>query len=264
MSSDKQKIEERVSLRADQIFEIVRRDGLEELARPVASLFWSAVAAGLAIGFSVIAEAALTARLPADMPGHGLVADLGYTIGFILVIMGRLQLFTENTITPVLPIMNAPSAANFSRLTRLWIVVLFGNVLGATVFAAFMMLTPAISAEMQDAIIKMSLHAAEGGFWDVLVRGVGAGFLIAVLVWMLANMTTGELLTVFLVTYVIAAAEFSHVIAGSVEMAALMITGTFDAYQAIVGFWLPALIGNIIGGTALFAVLAYAQIKDEL
>jgi formate/nitrite transporter FocA (FNT family) len=262
--SENADIEEQRRLRADQVFEVVRRDGEEELARPSSSLAWSGLAAGLAIGFSVVAEATLHYRLPAGGGWVPVVADAGYAVGFILVILGKLQLFTENTITPVLPICYAPTKKNFRSLARLWGIVFLANMVGAALFGTFIVYSGAFSPGMISEVVAISLHAADGSFMDISVKGIGAGFLIAALVWILANVKGGELFLVFVVTYVIALAEFSHVIAGAVEMAVLVLTGEMSFSGVVFGFIVPAFLGNVVGGTVLFALIAYGQIKDEL
>ncbi|MEM7508439.1 MAG: formate/nitrite transporter family protein [Pseudomonadota bacterium] len=257
------KIADQAKLRADHVYEVLRREGEEELSRPIGSLAWAGLAAGLAIGFSVVGEAALAKRLP-DAPWAGLIADMGYTIGFILVILGRLQLFTEHTITAVMPICYAPSRRNFICLARLWSVVLATNMLGATAFAAFMTLTGALPQETVDEILSLGRHVTGDPFLITVAKGVGAGFLIAMLVWILPNAGGSQIAAIFLITYVIAMAGFAHVIAGTVEVVALVLAGGIEPGAAFFGFILPALIGNIIGGTGLFAMLAYTQVRAEL
>ncbi|MEO0361377.1 MAG: formate/nitrite transporter family protein, partial [Pseudomonadota bacterium] len=87
---DDERIAAEASLRPDLVFEVIRREGEEELRRPLRSLIWAGIAAGLAISVSCIAEAMLARRLP-DAPWAELIADMGYSLGFILVILGRLQ-----------------------------------------------------------------------------------------------------------------------------------------------------------------------------
>lgn len=257
-------IEDQRRLRADQVFEVVRRDGEEELSRPGSSLAWSGLAAGLAIGFSVITEATLHHRLPTDSVWAPVIADAGYAVGFILVILGKLQLFTENTITPVMPICYAPTRKNFTALGRLWMIVFAANMVGAALFGAFVVHSGAFSPEMIVEVVGISLHATDGTFLEILTKGIGAGFLIAALVWILANVKGGELFLVFVVTLVIALAEFSHVIAGAVEMTVLVLTGEMSFPGVVLGFIVPAFIGNVLGGTVLFTLIAYGQIREEL
>ncbi|SDF09436.1 MULTISPECIES: formate/nitrite transporter family protein [Thalassobaculum] len=251
-------------LSSDEMFEVVRLNGVEELSRPTVSLAFSGLAAGLAIGFSVIAEAAVVGRLDSEASWASLLGDMGYTVGFIIVVLGRLQLFTENTITPVLPICHAPTRRNFLALARNWSVVLTANIVGVVIFAAFLMLLPSIPPEMREAVVDLGRHSVDGGFLVTMTKGVGAGFLVAALVWVNANSRGASLMAVFVITYVIALCEFSHVIAGTMEIAALVMVDNITLSGAVFGFFLPALIGNVIGGTVLFAFISYGQVYQEI
>jgi len=124
--SQNSKLHEATRLSSRVIYEAIRRDGVEELGRPVASLVWSGLAAGLLMSFSVLGEAALRLHL-GGVPGAHLLESFGYSIGFIAVIFGRMQLFTENTITTVLPLVTNPRRGNLWRVLRLWSVVLAAN-----------------------------------------------------------------------------------------------------------------------------------------
>jgi formate-nitrite transporter family protein len=113
-TEEQEDIEERSSPRAPVIYEIVRKHGEEEMTRPTVSLWWSGVAAGLSISFSLLAQALLQMHLP-DEPWRPLVSCLGYSVGFLMVVLARQQLFTENTITVVLPVMARSRHAGISQ-----------------------------------------------------------------------------------------------------------------------------------------------------
>ena len=181
---DDDRIEDRSPLRPGMIYEVIRREGDEEMSRSNRSLILSGFAAGLAISMSFVAEAMIGRRLP-DTGWGELLADFGYSIGFVIVIIGRLQLFTEHTVTAVLPVAYAPTPRNIARLLRLWAVVLAANVVGATIAAGFFMTTGALPDEGVEAVLKIGRHLTHDPFWIVMAKGVGAGFLIAALVWML-------------------------------------------------------------------------------
>ncbi len=101
---EEKQVEERVAIGAHVVYETIRREGEEELARPAAALAWSGLAAGLSMGFSFVAEALIQNRLP-ERPWARLVSSLGYSVGFLIVVLGRQQLFTENTLTVILPFL---------------------------------------------------------------------------------------------------------------------------------------------------------------
>jgi len=245
------------------IFEVIRRDGEAELARPFSGLFWSGIAAGLVISLSVLAEAVLRTYLPAA-PWRFLVENFGYSLGFLAVILGRMQLFTENTITTVIPAMADPRRSVFSRIARLWAAVLLANVLGALTVSAVLVWTPVIPDTLLPALVELSKHATGFGIVDGFFRAIPAGVLVAMIVWMLPESEGSQALIIILFTWLIAAGDFAHVVAGSVEAGILLWLGQLGLVDALVAFFLPVLAGNIVGGTAIFALLAYGQVRGEL
>src|SRR5680860_619988 len=105
---EEQQVDEYETVHSSVIFEAIRREGEHELSRPFSALWWSGIAAGLAISTSVLCKGFLASILPHADWAEG-VSNLGYTVGFLIVILGRMQLFTENTITPILPLFLAPT-----------------------------------------------------------------------------------------------------------------------------------------------------------
>lgn len=256
-------IVEHKRLRAASVFDIIRREGDKELVRKFHALFWSGIAAGLSIGFSVVAEGILAAHLP-DAPWKPLVDNLGYSVGFLIVILGRQQLFTENTLTAVLPAMQRGKAVWWFVLLRLWLIVLSANVIGCAMFAWFISNAGVLNADVHAAVIHLSEHMMQKPPHEMFLSGIMAGWLIAALVWMLPSSEGNEFIVITLMTYLIAAGDFTHVIAGSVEALFLVFEGRLDLATAAGYFFLPTLLGNVTGGTVLFAVIAYAQVRDEL
>lgn len=261
--AEEESVERASKLAPKLIYEVIRRDGEEELSRPMSGLFWSGIAAGLMISLSVLGEAIFRTYLP-EAPWRHLVENLGYSLGFLVVILGRMQLFTENTITTVLPVMADPCRRLFSRTAQLWSVVLFANVIGAFIVSALFAFTPAIQAEIGPAIRELSLHATGFEPSVAFFRAIPAGVLVAAIVWMLPQAEANAFWVIVTFTWLIAAGDFTHVVAGSVEAAYLMWTGDLGVYGALFNFFLPVLAGNIVGGTVIFALLAHSQVKDEI
>ncbi len=256
------KVKQASPLPSALIYEVIRREGVEELERTNRSLIWSGVAAGLMMSFSVLGEAIFRTYLP-DTPGAYLIENLGYSFGFLLVIMGRLQLFTENTITTVFPFLDDPTWSAFLATMRLWSIVLAANVVGAF-FAATVMHTTAIADDFRPAIQSLSEHATGMGAYQSFMRGIPAGILVAALVWSMPQASGSRFFVILGFTWLIAAGDFTHIIAGSVEMAYLMVGGQLGVWPAFTGFFLPVLAGNIIGGTAVFTMIAYGQVVDDI
>lgn len=233
------------------------------MARPPWSLAWSGVAAGLSISFSLLAQAILRQHLP-DAPWRELVAALGYPVGFVMVVLARQQLFTENTITVILPVMAEPTRSNVTRAARLWAIVLCANLLGTGVAALFCTLTPVLEPALLDQMRIISRHALAHDFWPTLLRGVGAGYLMAATVWLMPAAGAAQFHVVAMMTYLIGVGGFSHIIAGSLEAYLLLLNGEIGWPAALGGFAFPALLGNVVGGSVLFAMMAYAQVRHEI
>jgi formate-nitrite transporter family protein len=256
-------IEERSSPRTPVIYEIVRRHGEEEMTRPTVSLWWSGVAAGLSISFSLLAQALLQMHLPNE-PWRPLVSSLGYSVGFLMAVLARQQLFTENTITVVLPVIAEPTRRNFANLARMWSVVLLANMVGALFAAGFCTYTPVIAPELRESMLALSRAMMENTWPQMFFKGISAGFLIAAMVWLKPSADGAQFHVILLMTYLIALGGFVHVVAGSVEAFMLVASGEQTPWSVAGGFIVPVLLGNVVGGTALFALISYAQIMKEL
>lgn len=240
----------------------VTRQGHDELYRPAASLFWSALVAGLAILASLTARGALYAYLP-PAPWREIVSDLGYSAGFLIVILGRMQLFTEHTVIAILPYAADRTWHNFRCVLRLWLIVLAGNVIGAA-FAAFLAAKATHPPEIVAGMLAVSRYIQGIAPGDMLLRAIPAGFLIASIAWIRSAAGEGAFWIILSVTYMIALGNFTHVIAGSTEAFLLFYAGEASLAWVAGGFLLPVLAGNIIGGTVMFATLIHAQIGEEL
>lgn len=258
MSDD---IEEKMRLASPTIYEIISTEGEEELARPAPSLGWSGLVAGLCISFSIICEGYLRYHLPGN-GDYFLIENFGYTFGFVIVIIARLQLFTENTITVVLPLFQRPSLRMFNKILALWGVVMLTNFIGTFIAALLITKMDFVSPEQLAIFTDISKHAVQQDFMQVFQMAIPAGFLIACLVWMLPSARGSEIWVIILMTYIIAIGDFAHIVAGSHEAFLLLLQGIISPQECI-GFLVAAATGNIIGGTFLFAVFAYNQVKNE-
>lgn len=261
--TEEQEISQASSLSSRQLYEIIRREGDEELERPTNSLIWSGIAAGILISFSVLGEAILRTYLP-DAQWRFLVENLGYSLGFLLVILGRMQLFTENTITTIFPLVSRKSMTCLASVLRLWGIVLAANVAGTAVAAGFIAYSGAFSDQILTHVFDLSAHATGFAPFEGFVRAVPAGILIASIVWMLPSQDGNDVGLIILFTWLIAAGDFTHVIAGSVEMWYMAFDGQLSAVTAVFSFFIPVLLGNVVGGTAVFTMMAWGQVAAEV
>ena len=255
---EREAIKERRRPRAVVLHEAVLHEGVDELKRSTSALGWSGFAAGLSMGFSLVTEGLLEARLPAA-PWAVLVSKLGYTVGFLIVVLGRQQLFTENTITVILPLLRNRDLRTFRQVVRVWSVVLAVNLAGALAFAWTLAHTGIFESKIHEAFGLIGARAmSTEGFFDTFLRAVFAGWLIALMVWLLPA-STARVSVVVIITYVVAIGNFPHIIAGSVEALYAVLKG-FSAWDYLTGYMLPTLLGNIVGGVSLVAALNHAQV----
>jgi formate-nitrite transporter family protein len=255
----RQEAEDRTSVSANVVHEAIRHDGEEELNRPVSALAWSGFAAGLSMGFSFVAQALFLAHLP-DQPWRPIILNLGYPLGFLIVIIGRQQLFTENTLTAIIPFLARRNATTSIRVLQLWAAVLAANLVGAHLFAWVVGNTPMFKPEVQAAMLAIARQAADVTFGAAILRGIFAGWLIAMVVWMLAAIDTGRIAVIIILTYIVGLASLTHIIAGAVEVLFLPMVGARSWFAVAWGYMLPTLIGNILGGVSLTAALNHAQV----
>lgn len=249
--------------RSAVVYEIIRLQGEGELRRPASALWWSGVAAGISIGFSFLTEAAIAAHLP-----HGdiatAVAKLGYAVGFLIVILGHQQLFTENVLTAVLPVIARRSHIWLLRMLRLWGTVLAANIVGCLIFAWALARLPLFDADVTRELASIVNRMMANTTMEMFTKGIGAGWIIAALVWILSASQESRFAMIALLTYLIALFGFTHIVAGSVEALYGVLTGLITLEQAAGHFFIPTLAGNVVGGTVLFSALSYAQVREEI
>jgi len=250
----------RASPKAAVVYEAIRHEGEEELDRATAALVWSGLAAGLSMGFSFLMEALLSMYLP-DVQWRPLITKFGYCIGFIIVVLGRQQLFTENTLTPILHLLQHRKRRTLLAVARLWAIVLGSNLVGALLFAVLMHAMVHFQAELDAELTSIGKNVYASAFPSTLLSGVFAGWLIALMIWLLPFAETGRVMIIVLVTYVVGLGGFSHIVAGSVNAFYILLEGGASINVFLIRLFLPTLLGNIVGGVAFVAAINHAQVS---
>ena len=261
--ADRKAIDRQSRPNAALIHETIRAEGESELERTVPALLLSGLAAGLTMGFSLVAEGLLRTHLP-DAPWRDLIAHFGYTVGFLIVVLGRQQLFTENTLTPILPLLYHRDAVTLGRVARLWAAVLVANVVGTWIFAQVIAHTEVFTPEAKTAFREISQKSIAHPFATTVLKAIFAAWLIALMAWLLPAAETARPVVIIIITYVVALGEFAHIVAGSVDAFYLVTTGVASYGDYAWKFFVPTLIGNVIGGVTLVAVLNYGQVQSEI
>jgi formate/nitrite transporter FocA (FNT family) len=245
-------------LTAHEIFEQVESNAHDEVRRTPHALAFSGLAGGITMGLTGLAVASAQAALPDNTKEF--VPYLFYPLGFIAVIIGRAQLFTENTLYPVALILS--ERKHILDTVRLWAVVFTCNIIGACVFAALAIKTSSLKPDVADHLVKLGQHALEGSNAHFFWSGVIGGWLIALVAWMVSasTWTIGQIAVIWLLAFVVGIGHFSHCIATSGEIIAAVFAGqeSAPAYCQWVVF---ATTGNILGGIFIVTLLNFGQVK---
>lgn len=245
------------------IYEIIRRNGIEELNRPARSLVFSGIIAGVVITFSFVCKAFFATYLPNEHWAP-LITNIGYSVGFLIVILGHMQLFTENTITTVVPMLNPITIKKVWNVAKLWFIVLGSNLIGTTLAAVFLTNHEVFNPEFVVEMDKIAKHVAHFTASENMWRGIPSGILIAAIVWMMPIAKNFAFSLVLFFTYLIALGDFTHVVVGSAEMCYWVLKDGATLYDYFIRFLFPTCLGNIIGGTGVFTLLIYIQVFEEI
>jgi formate-nitrite transporter family protein len=235
---------------------------LEQLQRPSTGLLLSGIAAGFELGFSVFFMGAML-TLVGDQLSEAvsklLVANV-YTIGYIFVILGRSELFTEHTTQAVLPVLNGQ--ASLRSLLRLWAIVYIANLIGGAVFASIASLIgPAMKVIEPAAFGEIAKPLIGHLWWTTMLGGILAGWMMGLLTWLVTagRDTISQVVCVWIVTFAIGFTHLPHSIAGTVEILTALFAGQGVSWGEFGHFLLWATLGNAIGGAVFVAILKFAQ-----
>ena len=260
---EQKRVEEMSADDAHLVYEAIKLDGEKELSRTTAALAFSGLAAGMSMGFTLVAEAALKHHLP-EAAWTPLIVKLGYIVGFVIVIMGRQQLFTENTLTPIIPLLDKQSHVRIPAVMRLWVTVLLANLLGTILFALAYAWLPVVQPEVRQTLEQISTDAYQNGeAWPIFIKAILAGWLVALMVWLLPAAEHARLWVIAIIAYLIGIGEFPHIIAGTVTVLYGVARDALPLSGVIGNYMLPTLVGNILGGVLLVAALNYAQVAAD-
>ncbi|EAU42446.1 putative transporter [Fulvimarina pelagi HTCC2506] len=245
----------------EEVFARVLSSADHELDVSNRYLFWSALGAGGAIGLTFLARVILTEAAGEETPGF--LGNLMYPVGFLIIVIGRYQLFTENTLTPVVLVLT--KLTSIASLLRLWTIVLIGNLVGAMAVAALIAYVDVLTVQRVAKAIEIGRHAYETEWLTIAARALIAGWIVAAMVWLVhaARDTVSRMMVVFILMYFLGICGFFHVITSSVEVFFLAFRTDVSFFALFPNFVAPVLIGNTVGGVIFVAVLNYAQFAEH-
>ncbi|MFT5641065.1 MAG: formate/nitrite transporter FocA (FNT family) [Algoriphagus sp.] len=248
----------------NQILDEQIKTGLKEFDRSNGALFLSALTAGLEVGFSVLFMGTIFTLFNSSVSPEALKMYLAfcYPIGFIFVIIGRSELFTEHTALAILPVLNG--SVSFKNLLVLWGLVYTGNLVGGYIFGFLISkIGPAVGFIELSTFAHLA-HKLVDHQWDViLLSALLAGWMMGLLGWLVTSSqeTMSRIVIIILVTAIIGVAGLHHCIVGSIEVFSGFITSDEITLSDYLRFQLWATIGNAIGGSVFVAVLKFSNVR---
>ena len=245
---------------ADDILQLAIHEGKSQIERPILGLLLSSVAAGMIIGFTVLAVAVITSILGSTEGINRVFIALVYPLGFVLCILSRTQLFTEHTATAIYPLLDG--ATNIIGALKLWGVVILGNLSGGFVIALLLNGAESVIAAKQGYIL-IAEHVLQYDSVSLLVSAVLAGWLMAIGAWTIlsTHSTSSQIMCIYVATFLIGIGGLHHSIAGSVELFIGYLMSPNITLTSITPIILLTLLGNAIGGSIFVALLNYGHIR---
>lgn len=238
-------------------------EGLHELSRPDSGLFLSGLSAGLDIGFGPLLMAVVLSH-SADQVApliQNLVVASAYAIGFMFVILGQSDLFTEHTVLSILPVLDR--RATLTDLGRIWGLIYVGNLVGAVAFVGLtFVVAPGLDIVEPGAFTEIANILVKYSWWMTFLGAILAGWLMGLLSWLVvaARDTIGTIVVIWFVTGAIGFAHLPHSIAGSVEVLFGVLGSTDITVVDYLGFLLWSTLGNIVGGVVFVGLLKYSHV----
>ena len=248
---------------APEIVDDASRIGAKRLERPLIGDAITAFAGGMSVSFGAIAMIMAAASVGGgiDSPSTALlVGALVFPVGFIILLVGKTELFTENFLLPVAAVIKG--RGNLRQLGSLWAITLSCNLLGSVVFAFLISREQVLAPGPAEEMIALAAHSIEYSLPTAFIKAVFAGWLMTTLTWLLvAAVGFGpRIAMIWAIGTLIVLGQFNHVIISAAEIFIAMFLGA----DITVGDWvtrnfLPALTGNIIGGLVFETLLQYVQ-----
>jgi len=244
---------------SDEIFQRILAAADEEIRVGTRELFFSGLAAGFAITITFLLYTSMTAKTGGDP----VLSAILYPLGFVYIILGDYQLFTENTLPPVALVLER--LASVPALLGIWAVVLAANLVGGVAGAFFLSSTGVFTPEAAAAAEGFAEKAIDTAWWTLFAKAVFAGLIVAGVVWVdyASRDTISRLVLVYVAFLAIPFGNLYHVVVSSTEMVYLVFQGELALAVGVWEFVLPVLLGNSVGGVALVTVVNYFQTTER-
>ena len=244
---------------SDEVFQRIIAAADEEITSGRRELFFAGIAGGFAITITFLLYASLYEATSA----HPILSVMLYPLGFIYIIIGGYQLYTENTLPPVA--LTLERLASWTALFRHWGIVLAGNFAGGAFGAVVLAYGGVFPAEVADAAVTLSAKGLSEDWLALFFKGAFAGLIVAGVVWVeyASQDTISRLVVVYLAFLTIPLGNLYHVVVSFTELVYLVLVTGQSPISGFLQFVLPVLLGNTLGGILLVTVVNYYQTSER-
>jgi formate-nitrite transporter family protein len=249
----------------EDIYRRTKEEGARRLDRPLLEMISTALAAGFDIVAGIVGFGILTASLESKT-GHGpahAVASLGFGIGFVFLVVGRGELFTENFLVPIAGLDHRRSSS-WLGLAKLWTSSPLFNVLGGLVMVLLLTTHRVLPSGTAQSLVKNAQAIHDHGTLTLFVSAIFAGALITAMTWFVEGQESMVVRVVVAWTAgaLLALGAFNHVIVITLELIFGYRFGAQFGWTFILGNFLLAAAGNMVGGLGLVTLNRLTQGKQ--
>jgi formate/nitrite transporter FocA (FNT family) len=247
----------------EEIYERVQKEGRRRLSRPVLELAATALVGGFDVAFGVIAYAIVAGLVDAHSNAQlaRLMGALAFGIGFVFVVVGRSELFTENFLVPIAG-LDRDDRGSWLKLGELWAAALVLNLVGGAVLALVATSGGVLPAEAQPALTSLAERLAHSGALTAFLSALVAGALMTLMTWFVEGAAESmgvRIVMSWIVGTVIVLGTFNHAIVSTIELVFGMRYGADARLGELFQNLGLAVAGNLVGGLLLVTFARSAQ-----
>ncbi len=242
----------------ERAFDRQVREGVQRLGRPWREVLVTGFFGGTEVAVGVLALTAVV-----EETGSPLLGGLAFSVGFLALLLGRSELFTEGFLVPVVTV--AAKRATAGHLARLWVGTLAGNLVGGWLIMWLVVLAfPRLHAQLVELGTEFATAPLSAETFSLAVL---AGGVITLMTRMQhgTDDVPAKIAAAVAAAFLLAGLGMFHSILDS-----LLIFGALHTGDAAFGYleWLRwfgyTVVGNVAGGLGLVTLLRLVRSKERI
>jgi formate/nitrite transporter FocA (FNT family) len=242
----------------EQAFDRSVEEGVQRLHRPWREVLVTGFFGGTEVAVGVLAYLAVL-----QATGSSLLAGLAFSIGFLALLLGRSELFTEGFLIPITTI--AAKRASWAQLAKLWSGTLAANLFGGWVITWLVMKAyPGLHAQAVESATHFAL--APLSVESVSLALLGGAVITLMTRWQHGtDSPVAKIAAAVAGAFLLAGLQMFHSVLDSLLIFAALHTGNAPfGYLQWLGWFAYTATGNVLGGLLLVTLLRLVRSKDRI